>query len=158
METDALIQAQNKIKQLEEKVAIVEREVLEKQCHIASIESNMKSQYVENWNVTDIDGEKGEFSGNIYWIKGEGTIFYKNNTIFEGDWNSTGEINDGELRGMYSDEVLAKWECGIEMDLDSSEGEESEGEESEGEESEGEESEEESEDGEYEGEESEPLS
>jgi len=81
----------------------------------------MKSQYVENWTVTDSYGEKGEFSGNIYWIKGEGTIFYKNNTIFEGDWDSTGEINDGELRGMHSDEVLAKWECGIEMDLDSSE-------------------------------------
>jgi len=121
METDALIQARNKIKQLEEKVTILEREVLEKQCHIASIESNMKSQYVENWTVTDSYGEKGEFSGNIYWIKGEGTIFYKNNTIFEGDWDSTGEINDGELRGMYSHEVLTKWENGVEMDLDSSE-------------------------------------
>jgi hypothetical protein len=117
METDALIQAQNKIKQLEEKVAILESEILEKQSHIESIESNMKSQYVEDWTMTDSDGKKGSFSGNMYWIKGEGMIFYKNNTIFEGNWDSTGEINYGELRETYSDEVLAKWECGIEIDL-----------------------------------------
>jgi hypothetical protein len=45
-------------------------------------------------------------------------VFYKNSTIFEGDWDSTGEITDGELRETYGDYVIAKWEAGEEIELD----------------------------------------
>ena len=113
-----IVDPKNKIKELEEKIKWLESEVKEKTETISVIENNMEQFYVENWIVSDQDGEKGEFSGNIYWIKGEGTMFYKDNKMFEGSWDSKGEIIDGELRGTYSDELLAKWEDGEEVDLD----------------------------------------
>jgi len=115
---DELADARQKIKELEDKIRWLECDIKEKEETISAIESNMENCYVENWTITDSDGKKGEFSGNIYWIKGEGIVFYKNNTIFEGGWDSTGEITDGELRGTHSDEIIAKWECGEEIDLD----------------------------------------
>jgi hypothetical protein len=78
----------------------------------------MKSQYVENWTFIDADGKKGDFSGNMCWIKCSGLIFYKDGTMFEGDWDSTGEIVDGELRYTYSDDLITKWVDGEEVDSD----------------------------------------
>ena len=122
---DELIEAKNKIKELDEKIKWLECEIKEKTETISAIEDNMETLYVENWTVTDKNG-KGEFSGNICWIKGGGIVFYKNNTIFEGSWDSTGEITEGELRGTYSDEILTKWEYGEEIDLEDEEEEEDE--------------------------------
>ena len=96
------------IQELEKKIKLLEIDIAEKNSKISDIENNMKSFYVENWKTTDSDGVKGEFSGNIYWVKGEGTIFYKNRTHFEGDWNSTGEIENGELFD-YSGKIIEKW-------------------------------------------------
>jgi hypothetical protein len=115
---DQLTQARNKIKELEEKIKCLECDIKDKSETISGIENNMSSQYVENWTCTDMNGKRGEFSGNMYWIKGEGMIFNKNKTIFEGSWDSTGEIIEGELRGIYSNELLSKWENGEEVDLD----------------------------------------
>jgi hypothetical protein len=114
---DELVEARNKIKELEQHIRYLECDIEEKKETIAAIENNMSNQYVENWTVTDSNGQKGEFSGTMCWIKGDGIIIYKNNTIFEGSWDSTGEIIDGELRGTYSDELLTKWEDGEELDL-----------------------------------------
>jgi len=120
---DELLEARNKIKELEEKIRSLEYNIKEKNETISDIEKNMTSQYVEDWTVTDDYSGKGRFSGNMYWILGEGMVFYENNTIFEGSWNSTGEITEGELRGTHSDELLAKWEDGEEIDLDDDEDE-----------------------------------
>jgi hypothetical protein len=109
------IDTHNKIKKLERKIIELESQLQEKCIMISDIEQNMTSQYVENWTITDTDGEKGEFSGNMYWIKGEGLIFYKNGTHFEGSWDSTGEIIDGELIRNSNSEVISKWECGVEI-------------------------------------------
>jgi hypothetical protein len=114
---DELANARNKIKELEEKIKWLECDIKENKETISAIEMNMTSQYVEDWTVTDNNG-KGRFSGNMYWIKGGGMVFYENNTIFQGDWDSTGEITEGELRGTHSDELLAKWEDGEEIDLE----------------------------------------
>jgi hypothetical protein len=116
--TYELVKAMEQIKQLEEKINRLEHEVKEKDNTISAIEKNMERLYVENWTVKDKDGKEGTFSGNVYWIKGGGIVFYKNSTIFEGDWDSTGEITDGELRETYGDYVIAKWEAGEEIELD----------------------------------------
>jgi uncharacterized FAD-dependent dehydrogenase len=110
-----LDEAKNKIKELEQKIAILEAKVKDEQNAVKEIEENMKSFYVENWTVTDSCGKKGTFSGNIYWIKGSGSLYYKNGTYFEGDWDSIGEINYGELRRTYTDDVITKWEGGEEV-------------------------------------------
>lgn len=112
---DELVEARNKIKELEEKIRSLECDIKEKDETISAIEENMTSQYVEDWTVTDNYYGKGRFSGNMYWIKGEGMVFYQDNTLFEGSWDSSGEITDGELRETYSDELLAKWEHGEEI-------------------------------------------
>lgn len=108
---DELAEARNKIKELEEKIRSLECDT------ISAIEENMTSQYVEDWTVTDNYYGKGSFSGNIYWILGEGMVFYEDNTTFEGSWDSSGEITSGELRGTHSDKLLAKWQDGEEIDL-----------------------------------------
>lgn len=110
-----MVELKNKIKELEEKVAVLESELKDKEYEISAIEKNMDSFYVENWTVVDSNGKKGCFSGNIYWIKGTGLLYYKDGTCFEGDWDSIGEINYGELRRTYTDEVITKWENGIEV-------------------------------------------
>jgi hypothetical protein len=115
---DELLDARNKIKELEEKIRSLEYNIKEKNETISDIEKNMTSQYVEDWTVTDNYFGKGRFSGNMYWILGEGMVIYENKTIFEGSWDSTGEITEGELRRTHSDKVLAKWEDGEEIDLD----------------------------------------
>ena len=116
--------AKNKIKELEQKIAMLEAEVKDEKCTISAIEENMESFYVENWTVTDSRGKKGSFSGNVYWIKGSGLLYYKDGTCFEGDWDSIGEINYGELRRTYTDEVITKWEGGEEVYEDEEEDEE----------------------------------
>lgn len=121
--TDEIIEARNKIKELEEKIKWLETDNKDKMETISIMEKNMERLYVENWTVTDSDGKKGVFSGNVYWIKGDGTLFYKNNTIFEGSWDSTGEIIDGELRGTHTDELISKWIDGDEVDLEEEEDE-----------------------------------
>jgi hypothetical protein len=115
---DELDEAKNLIKQLEEKIRLLECDIKEHKETISAIEDNMESCYVENWTVTDSDGKKGEFYGNIRFVKGCGTLYYKDKTYFEGDWDSTGEINCGELRRTHTDELLAKWEDGEEIDLE----------------------------------------
>jgi len=114
---DELAEARNKIKELEEKIRSLECDIEEKDETISAIEQNMTSQYVEDWTVTDNYYGKGRFSGNMYWIKGEGMVFYQDKTMFEGSWDSSGEITDGELREIYSHELLAKWEHGEEVEL-----------------------------------------
>jgi hypothetical protein len=108
--------ATNKIKELEAKIEYLTVELKEKQDTINAIEENMESFYVENWTITDSNGKKGSFSGNIYWIKGSGLLYYKNGTYFEGDWDSIGEINYGELRRTYTDDVITKWIDGEEVE------------------------------------------
>jgi hypothetical protein len=110
-----LIEAKNKIKELEEKIKYLECDIKDEKETISAIEKNMDSFYVENWTVVDSNGKKGSFSGNIYWIKGSGLLYYKNGTYFEGDWDSIGEINYGELRRTYTDDVITKWENGEEV-------------------------------------------
>jgi hypothetical protein len=111
-----LIEARNKIKQFEEKILNLTHELEEKKDTIKAIEDNMKRLYVENWTVTDSFGKKGEFSGNVYWVKGSGMLFYKDGTIFEGCWESTGEILHGELCNTYSGDLIKKWDCGEEVE------------------------------------------
>ena len=113
-----LIDAKNKIKELEEKIAELENQLEDKQYTIDSIENNMSSHYVENWSVTDSDGNVGEFSGNIRWIKGGGLLFYEDGTNFEGDWDLNGEIMDGVLFDTDSGDVITKWDCGLEVEED----------------------------------------
>ena len=110
-----LDEAKNKIKELEQKIATLEAEVKDERCTISAIEENMESFYVENWTVTDSRGKKGSFSGNVYWIKGSGLLYYKDGMYFEGDWDSIGEINYGELRHTYTDDIITKWEGGEEV-------------------------------------------
>lgn len=112
------IDMQNKIKELEQKISKLESQLQEKNHTISDIEKNMTSQYVENWTTTDIDGKKGEFSGNMYWIKGEGLLFYKNGTHFDGSWDSCGEFIDGQLVRNSDLEVIAKWEQGVEIEAE----------------------------------------
>ena len=97
--------------QLQEKQYIIE----EKTEEISAIKDNMESFYVENWTVTDSNGKKGEFSGNINWVKGSGIIYYKDKTYFEGCWYDTGEIDSGELRHTHTDALIKKWEDGEEV-------------------------------------------
>ena len=113
-----LTEAKNKIKELEEEIKLLKCELDEKTKTLNAIEFNMSNTYVENWTVSDNNGKKGEFSGNMYWIKGEGMVFYKNKTILEGSWDSNGEVIDGELRGTYNNELIRKWENGVEVDLE----------------------------------------
>jgi hypothetical protein len=133
-----LTDAKNKIKDLETKIADLTQQLLEKQYEMVSIKENMETQFVDGWTVKDSYGGKGEFHGNIYWIKGEGILYYKDRTSFEGDWDSSGEINNGELSNCNGD-VITKWEDGVEL----GEEEEEEDEEEEDEEEEDEEDEEE---------------
>jgi hypothetical protein len=111
-----IVEQNNKILELSQKIASLEKEVKEKQDTIEAIEANMECFYVENWKTTDSNGKKGEFSGNICWIKGSGMIYYKNGTYYEGDWDSTGEFGYGELRGTHSDVLITKWEGGVEVE------------------------------------------
>jgi len=105
-----LIDAKNKIKELEKKIADLTYQLE------YTIKENMNSQYVEDWTFIDTDGKKGDFSGIISWIKCSGLIFYKDGTKFEGDWDSSGEINDGELRNTHSNELITRWVDGVEVD------------------------------------------
>jgi len=114
-----LLEAKEQIKQLENQITDLKKQLteskwnlIEKESTISQIEKNMASQYVEDWTCTDIDGKAGRFSGNMYWIKGEGMLYYKNGTHFEGSWDSEGEIIDGELISNRNLEVLEKWDCG----------------------------------------------
>lgn len=112
-----LVEARNKIKELEEKIRSLECDIKEKEETISAIEENMTIQYVEDWTVKDNYYGKGRFSGYVYWILGEGMVFYEDNTTFEGSWDFSGEITEGELRGTHSDKLLAKWQHGEEIDL-----------------------------------------
>ena len=116
-----LVEAKNKLKQLEEKNAKLEaqvedlksqvedlkHQVAEKDRVIADIEANMTRDYVEQWTT-----DEGEFTGGIYWVKGEGTMYYKNKTYFEGSWSSTGEIIEGLLCDARNRNVIERWENG----------------------------------------------
>ena len=113
-----LTEAKNKIKELEEEIKLLKCDLDEQTETIKAIEQNMENFYVENWTVTDSNGKKGRFSGNICWIKGGGVLYYNNGTYFEGVWDSIGEINYGELRRTYTDEIITKWEDGEEIDLE----------------------------------------
>jgi hypothetical protein len=108
---DELSSEKNKIKELEEKVRWLEIELHNKEKTILAIEKNMEVLYVENWTVKD----RGTFSGNVYWIKGGGILFNNDGTRFEGDWDSTGKITDGELYITHSGELVARWENGEEI-------------------------------------------
>jgi len=130
-----LTEAKNKIKDLEIKITDLTQQLLEKQYEIIYIEENMVTQYVDGWTVKDSYGEKGEFHGNIYWIKGEGILYYKNRTRFEGDWDSSGKIKNGELSNCNGD-VITKWEDGVELEVEKEEEEEEEEQEEEEEEEE----------------------
>jgi len=79
--------------------------------NISAIENNMKRHYVENWTVTDSNCVPGNFSGNIKWIKGGGTISYLDRTYFQGVWDSAGEIKDGKLFNHLRG-VIKKWKYG----------------------------------------------
>jgi hypothetical protein len=111
-----LREANNKIKELEEKIRFLECDIKEEKETISAIEKNMENFYVENWTITDSNGKKGRFSGNICWIKGSGLLYYNDGTYFEGDWDSIGEISYGELRRTYTDDIITKWEDGEEVD------------------------------------------
>jgi len=137
-----LLEAKNKLKQLEEKNAKLETQVedfksqvkdlesqvkdlksqvedfksqvkdLESQVEdfksqVADIEANMTRDYVEEWTT-----DEGEFTGGIYWVKGEGTMYYKNKTYFEGSWSSAGEIIEGLLCDARNRNVIERWEDG----------------------------------------------
>ena len=109
-----LLEAKNKLKQLEEKNAKLEaqvvdlkKQVAEKDRVFADIETNLTRDYVEEWTTDD-----GEFTGGIYWMKGEGTLYYKNKTYFEGSWNSAGEIIEGLLCDCRNRNVIERWEDG----------------------------------------------
>jgi hypothetical protein len=108
---DELSAEKNKIKELEEKVRWLETELHDKEKTILAIEQNMERLYVENWTIKD----RGTFSGNVYWIKGGGILFYDDGTRFEGDWDSTGKITDGELYFTHSGELVTRWENGKEI-------------------------------------------
>lgn len=110
-----LIEAKNKIRELEERIRWLEAEVKDKEELISAIQNNMTRQYVEDWEVTDNDGKRGNFCGVMYWIKGDGTVYYKNKTHFEGMWDSTGEIMDGKLFDRNG-ELIAEWEDGEEIE------------------------------------------
>ena len=103
-----LIEAKNKIKELEEKVKFLD-EMFSKQ---VSIESNLESHsaYVVYWK--DCDGN--EFCGSIYWTKNEGILYNRDTTRFEGIWDFDGEIKEGELTNRAGD-VIEKWEDGEEI-------------------------------------------
>jgi len=137
-----LTDAKNKIKDLETKIADLTKQLLEKQCEILSIEENMETQYVDGWTVKDSYGGKGEFHGTIYWIKGKGVLYYKDRTRFEGHWDSSGEIKNGELSNCNGD-VITKWEDGVELEEEDEEDEDEEEEEDEEEDEEEEEDEDE---------------
>jgi hypothetical protein len=108
---DELSSEKNKIKELKEKVRWLEIELHNKEKTILAIEKNMERLYVENWTVKD----RGTFSGNVYWIKGGGILFNNDGTRFEGDWDSTGKITDGELYITHSGERVSRWENGEEV-------------------------------------------
>ena len=63
--TDEIIEARNKIKELEEKINWLETDNKDKMRTISIMEKNMERLYVENWTVTDSDGKKGVFSGML---------------------------------------------------------------------------------------------
>ena len=111
----------HEVKVLEEKVALLEKQLAAKQGEleesqdaIKSIENNLTRQYVEDWDVTDADGKKGNFCGGIYWMKGDGSLYYKDKSHFEGQWDSMGEIIEGKLHDCHG-EVIAEWENGEEI-------------------------------------------
>jgi len=134
---ESLPEYTNQIKLLEEKVAALEKQLDETKYilggHLYSIERNMTRQYVEDWTVTDEDGKKGNFCGIMYWIKGEGSIYYNDKTHFEGNWDSAGEIIDGKLFDRNY-ELLSEWIDGVEVESDEEGSEEAEEEEEEEEE------------------------
>lgn len=113
---DELAEAKNLIKQLEEKIRWLECDIKGKTEMIDEIKNNMSCEYVENWSFTDSNGKKGRFSGNMNWIKSSGMVFYEDKTIFEGGWYYNGDIDYGELRGIYNDKLIAKWEDGDEIE------------------------------------------
>jgi hypothetical protein len=113
METVFSNQLENKIKQLEEIIVQLEKQIEEKNCeikdkkeYISAIENNMTREYVEGWVI---DGET--YYGSIYWVKGEGELYCKDKTKFDGTWDSNGDFTDGKLLDPY-DNVLEQWEDG----------------------------------------------
>jgi hypothetical protein len=103
-----LIEAKNKIKELEKRVKFLDEMFSEK----ISIESNLElhSAYVENWK----DCDRNEFSGSIYWTKNSGILYNIDRTRFEGEWDYDGEIMKGELTDRAGN-VIEKWENGEEI-------------------------------------------
>ena len=86
--------------------------LLDNENNISTIENNMQSCYVENWHSTDSNGIPVNFSGNIHWIKGSGTINYNiERTYFKGVWDSTGKIKNGTLFNHMHDPIK-KWDYG----------------------------------------------
>jgi len=103
-----LAEAQNKVKELEEKIFRLENEVRDKNDTIFNVEFNLEQHtaWVDNW--TDADGY--EFTGRIYWTKRAGSLKQGYASYFEGEWNVEGNIVEGELTE-YG-EVVEKWEDG----------------------------------------------
>jgi hypothetical protein len=130
-----LIEAKNKIKELEKRVKFLDEMFSEK----ISIESNLElhSAYVENWK----DCDRNEFSGSIYWTKNSGILYNIDRTRFEGEWDYDGEIMEGELTDCAGN-VIEKWENGEEiLESDEDESDENESKEDESDEDESEEDE-----------------
>jgi hypothetical protein len=93
-----LIEAKNKIEELEERIECIESNL------------GLHSAYVEYWK----DSDGNEFSGSIYWTKNSGMLYNRDRTLFEGKWDYDGEIMEGELTDLDGD-VLEKWEGGEEI-------------------------------------------
>ena len=113
-----LTEAKAQIKRLEEKVALLEKQltenqrVIEDQAHeISCIEENMKREYVEGWKSHD-----GEFTGGMYWVKGEGVLRCDDGMYFDGQWNSAGVFTDGEVLDWHNN-VLEKLVDGVNIEI-----------------------------------------
>jgi len=89
-----LFEAQHKVKMLEEKVALLEKTVQEKDDIILNIEFNLEEHraWVDNW--TDANGD--EFTGQIFWTKRSGSLKQGYALYFEGDWNVKENMEKGE--------------------------------------------------------------
>lgn len=114
-ESQTIILLEKKIADLTKQLQETQMELNEKKSIISAIEDNLTGQCVEEWEVTDNTGKKGNFYGRIYWIKGDGIIYYEDQSHFEGDWDSMGEIINGKLIDCKYD-VIAKWENGEEIE------------------------------------------
>ena len=124
-ESNTILLLEKKIEDLTKQLQKTQLELEEKITTISAIENNLTSQYVEEWVVTDNNGKKASFGGIIYWMKGEGSIFYKDKSHFEGDWDSMGEIIDGKLFD-YNYNVISEWKNGEEIEEEEEEEEEDE--------------------------------